>query len=128
VESKIGFTGFVADSAAAMRSLDIVVHASTAPEPFGLVIAEGMATGKAVVVSFAGGARELVTPEVDALVHQPGDADDLAKALARLAADSALRARLGRAGRQTAVERFDLTRVGRQMLECYERLGRAAAA
>jgi len=128
VESKIGFTGFVADSAAAMRFLDIVVHASTAPEPFGLVIAEGMATGKAVVVSFAGGARELVTPEVDALVHQPGDADDLAKALARLAADSALRARLGRAGRQTAVERFDLTRVGRQMLECYERLGRAAAA
>jgi glycosyltransferase involved in cell wall biosynthesis len=128
VESRIGFTGFVSDSAAAMRSLDVVVHASTAPEPFGLAIAEAMATGKAAVVSFAGGACELVTPEVDALVHQPGDADALAKTIARLAADPALRGRLGRAGRQTAVERFDLTRVGRQMLECYERLGRAAAA
>jgi glycosyltransferase involved in cell wall biosynthesis len=128
VESKMGFTGFVSDSAAAMRSLDVVVHASTAPEPFGLVIAEAMATGKPAVVSFAGGARELVTPEVDALVHQPGDVAGLAKAIARLAADSALRSRLGMAGRKTAIERFDLTRVGRQMLECYERLGRAAAA
>jgi glycosyltransferase involved in cell wall biosynthesis len=128
VESKIGFTGFVSDSSAAMRSLDVVVHASTAPEPFGLAIAEAMATGTAVVVSFAGGARELATPWVDALVHRPGDADDLAKAIARLAADSALRASLGAAGRRTAVERFDLTRVGRQMLECYQRLSRAAAA
>jgi len=128
LESKVGFTGFVADSSAAMRSLDVVVHASAAPEPFGLVIAEAMATGKPVVVSFAGGARELVTPEVDALVHQPGDAGGLAEAIARLATDSALRSRLGRAGRQSAVERFDLTRAGRQMLECYERLGRAAAA
>lgn len=128
VDSKVGFTGFVSDSAAAMRSLDVVVHASTAPEPFGLVIAEAMATGKPVVVSFAGGARELVTPEADALVHQPGDVDELAQAIARLAADSALRSRLGSAGRQTAIERFDLSRVGRQMLECYERLGRAAAA
>jgi glycosyltransferase involved in cell wall biosynthesis len=127
VESKIGFTGFVANSAAAMRSLDIVVHASTAPEPFGLVIAEGMATGKAVVVSFAGGARELVTPEFDALVHEPGT-PTIWRRRSPAAADSALRSRLGKAGRQTAVERFDLTRVGRQMLECYERLGRAAAA
>ena len=39
-----------------MRALDIVVHASTDPEPFGLVIAEAMACGKAVVVSRAGGA------------------------------------------------------------------------
>ena len=30
------FTGFVKDAAAAMRSLDVVVHASTDPEPFGL--------------------------------------------------------------------------------------------
>ena len=128
LESKIGFTGFVSDSAAAMRSLDVVVHARTAPAPFGLVIAEAMATGKPVVVSFAGGARELVTPEADALVHQPGDAGGLAKAIARLAADSTLRSRLGRAGRQSAVERFDLRRAGLQMLACYERLGRAAAA
>ena len=57
--SRVGFTGFISDSSSAMRSLDIVVHASTDPEPFGLVIAEAMACGKAVVASRAGGAIEL---------------------------------------------------------------------
>ena len=49
----VGLTGFVKDSAAALRSLDVVVHASTSPEPFGLVIAEAMAVGRSVVVSDA---------------------------------------------------------------------------
>ena len=56
IEEIVGFTGFVDDSAAAIRALDIVVHASTQPEPFGLAIAEGMACGKPVIVSAAGGA------------------------------------------------------------------------
>ena len=56
LEGRIGFTGFVQDSSMAMRALDVVVHASTDPEPFGLVIAEAMACGKPVVVSRAGGA------------------------------------------------------------------------
>src|SRR5207253_364632 len=46
IEHVVRFTGFVIDPAAAMRALDVVVHATTRPEPFGLVIAEGMASGK----------------------------------------------------------------------------------
>ncbi|HEU0080326.1 MAG TPA: glycosyltransferase, partial [Longimicrobiaceae bacterium] len=56
VEDRVGFTGYVEDSAAAMRALDVVVHASTEPEPFGLVIVEAMACGRAVIASEAGGA------------------------------------------------------------------------
>ena len=78
LEKIVGFTGFVDDSAAAIRALDIVVHASTQPEPFGLAIAEGMACGKPVIVSAAGGAIEIVTPGVDALTHPPGNVDALA--------------------------------------------------
>ena len=40
---RVGFVGYVPDTAAAMRALDVAVHASTEPEPFGLVIAEAMA-------------------------------------------------------------------------------------
>ena len=36
---------------AAYRALDVVVHASTRPEPFGLVIAEAMACGRALVAA-----------------------------------------------------------------------------
>jgi glycosyltransferase involved in cell wall biosynthesis len=93
---RIGFTGFVEDASAAMRALDIVVHASTRPEPFGLVIAEAMACGRAVVVSEGGGASEIVTPGEDALAHQAGSASALAQRIIELVRDPALRASLGR--------------------------------
>ena len=111
-----------------MRALDVVVHASTDPEPFGLVIAEAMATGRAVIVSFAGGARELVTPGVDALIHQPGDAGELATAIATLAADRTLRGRLGAEARRSALERFDPARARDELMELYAALDRRMAA
>ena len=57
VAVSVGFTGRIDDVPAALRALDIVVHASVEPEPFGLVIAEAMACGRPVVVSRAGGRR-----------------------------------------------------------------------
>ena len=84
IADRVGFTGFLAEPANAMRALDVVVHASTTPEPFGLVIAEGMACGRAVIVSAAGGAGEIVRPNVDALTHAPGDIDGLAAAIRTL--------------------------------------------
>ena len=98
LEVRVGFTGFVQDSATAMRALDIVVHASTDPEPFGLVIAEAMACGKPVVVSRAGGASELTEPGVNALAFTPGDAAALARASRSSPRDAGLRQRLGAPG------------------------------
>lgn len=126
--SAVGFTGFVDDPASAMRALDIVVHASTAPEPFGLVIAEAMTLGCAVVASFAGGATELVTPEQNGLAHEPGDVRGLARQLTRLVADAALRRQLGAAARQTALDRFSPIRVREQLLALYEPFARRVAA
>jgi glycosyltransferase involved in cell wall biosynthesis len=117
---RVGFTGFVADAASAMRSLDIVVHATTVPEPFGLVIAEGMACGRAVVASAAGGAGEIVRAGEDALVHAPGSVAELRDAIRRLVEDSAMRARLGRAGRRSAEARFNRDRLGEQVGAVYE--------
>jgi len=117
---RVGLTGFVDRPAAAMRALDVVVHASTLPEPFGMVIAEGMAAGRAVIVSAAGGADELVTEGVDALTHVPGNADDLARGLERLAGDPALRARLGAAARRSALRKFDPDAFTRAFVDVYQ--------
>jgi glycosyltransferase involved in cell wall biosynthesis len=116
----VGFTGFMAEPATAMRALNIVVHASTAPEPFGLVIAEAMACGRAVIASDAGGARELFTAGVDAMVHTPGDASSLAARIYELACDPEARRRLGRAARLTAERRFDRRRLAADLLPVYE--------
>jgi glycosyltransferase involved in cell wall biosynthesis len=119
VADRVGFTGFVHTPEAAFRALQVVVHASTSPEPFGLVIAEAMACGRAVLVSNAGGAAEIVTPGVDALVHVPGDAADLASQILTLVADADLRARLGRAARATAERAFNRERLATELIPIY---------
>lgn len=119
IADRVAFTGPVADPASAMRALDIVVHASTEPEPFGMVIAEAMACGRAVVISAAGGAAELVADGTDGLTHVPGDDAGLAACLERLIEDDGLRARLGDAACATAARRFDGRRLGEQIAPLY---------
>jgi glycosyltransferase involved in cell wall biosynthesis len=119
---RVGFTGFLDRPAEAVRALDILVHASTEPEPFGLVIAEGMACGRAVIASQAGGAAELFEAEVNALGHTPGDAARLAERITQLVTDPALRARLGAAARLTAEQRFNRARLAEELIPLYRRV------
>jgi glycosyltransferase involved in cell wall biosynthesis len=125
LNGNVGFTGFVDDPAAAIRSLDIVVHASTRPEPFGRVIAESMACGKAVIVAAAGGALEIVRSGQDAIAIAPGDAAALADSIRKLACDAPRRSQLGAAARKTAENRFDRARMARELIPIYEELGAA---
>jgi glycosyltransferase involved in cell wall biosynthesis len=79
-----------------------------------------MACGRAVIVSAAGGAAELVSPDVDALTHTPGNVAELAARMAVLANDSRLRGRIGAAGRATAEREFDQARLAREIVPIYE--------
>jgi glycosyltransferase involved in cell wall biosynthesis len=125
---RVGFVGFQAEPAAALRALDVVVHASTRPEPFGRVIVEGMACGRAVVAIRSGGAAELFEDGVSALGCPPGDPGALADAIARLVVDGDLRGRLGAAGRAAVEARFDRAHLAAPWVELYEAGARAAAA
>ena len=116
---RVGFTGFVDDPGAAMRALDVIVHATVVPEPFGLVVAEGMACGRAVITSAAGGAGEIVRAREDALTAAPGSVEELATAIRELVEDRALRLRLGQAGRRSAEQRFDRRRLGLEVAAVY---------
>jgi glycosyltransferase involved in cell wall biosynthesis len=125
ISDRVGFTGFVDQPAAAMRSLDIVVHASTESEPFGLVIVEAMACGRAVIACDAGGAAELFENDVTALGHTPGDAAQLAERITQLAGDPDLRKRLGAAGRDTVEQRFNRARLAKELIPIYESVAAA---
>ena len=116
----VAFVGPVNDVPAAMRALDIVVHASVEPEPFGLVVAEAMACGRPVIVSRAGGAAEIA--QQGALFHQPGDHRDLAARIAELAAQPPLRAILGTEGRKAANLLFSRARLAERLVPIYESL------
>lgn len=114
----VGMTGFT-DSASALRALDIVVHASTKPEPFGLVIAEAMAIGKPVVISGAGGVSELVSDGRTGLVYAAGKVDDMARQVRRLLDDKYLRASIGSAAHTSATHQFHKDRFTRQVIDLY---------
>jgi glycosyltransferase involved in cell wall biosynthesis len=114
LNGQLGFAGYQAQPAQALRALDVVVHASTRPEPFGRVIVEAMACGKAVIAIQHGGAAELIDNGTTALGCPPNDPDALARAIGQLVADPDLRHRLGTAGRQVALERFDRRRLAEE--------------
>lgn len=119
VVDRVSFVPFQSDVARVYRSLDVVVHASTRREPFGLTIAEAMASGRPVVVTKGGGSEELIEDGVSGLAVPPQDPSALARALAKLASDEALREELGKAARQRVVERFDRSRLGPQVEAVY---------
>lgn len=118
----VEFLGFQAEMAPRYAWLDAVVHASTQPEPFGLVIAEAMACGRPVIVSQAGGAAELFTPGWDGLAVPPGDAIALAAAMRQLADSPTLRQQLGQQARKTALARFSASVLAERMVQIYAHL------
>ena len=84
-----------------------------------LCVIEAMAHGRPVVASRVGGIPELVEDGVTGFLVEPGDVEGLRSALERLLADSELRRRMGRAGRERIVERCSLESVTAATLDAY---------
>jgi glycosyltransferase involved in cell wall biosynthesis len=122
IESRVVFTGFIHDVPGVLRLLDVVVHASTLPEPFGRVIVEAMLMGKPVVAADAGGPREIVVPGRTGLLVPPGDPAALADGVLALLRDPEMAGRLGRAASQDARERFSADEHARLVQEVYGRI------
>ncbi|MGH8778550.1 glycosyltransferase family 4 protein [Paraburkholderia sp.] len=106
IGDRVHFLGFQNDIAACMRAVDIVVHTSITPEPFGRVIVEGMLARRPVVAARAGGVIEIVEDGVNGMLCTPGDAHGLADMLAELRADASLCERLVANGERDARQRF----------------------
>jgi glycosyltransferase involved in cell wall biosynthesis len=119
----VGFIPFQRDPVGVYRGLDIVIHASILPEPFGLTVVEAMACGKAVVVSKAGGTVELFTDRYDGVGVSPGDSTGLATAVRWLVENAPFRKQLGVAARATAEARFDDAKYGSELMKVYRHLG-----
>lgn len=124
VAERVRFASFVTDVPKELRQLDIVVHASTRPEPFGLVIAEAMACGKPVIAADTGGASELFASGVEGIAITPGQPELLAGVIADLVLDSEKRRRMGTAARVAAEQRFDRSRLGPALASVYRQIAR----
>ncbi len=108
---RVRFLGFRRDIAEVMRAVDLVVHASTSPEPFGRVIVEAMMSRRPVIATRAGGVPEIIEDGVDGLLVAPGDAAAMADAIRQLCADPPLAARVAEAGYSKAHVAFTVERM-----------------
>ena len=105
---RVRFVGHISTVAGLFAGSDVVVVPSEWNEAFGLVAAEAMASGAAVIVSDAGGLPEVVGNE--GLVFQRGNSVDLENQLRRLIESPELRSDLSKRGRKRAVEQFSIDR------------------
>lgn len=100
----------------------VVLPSVSRGESFGVAQVEAMLCGRAVVCSDLPGVCEVGVPGQTTCLFPRGDAHALADALNHLAADPAQRERLGRAGRDHALAKYDIAAVNQARWEVCSRL------
>jgi glycosyltransferase involved in cell wall biosynthesis len=126
INDRVRFLRARADVAEILAASHLFVLSSHS-EGFPLSTLEAMRAGLPVVVTDAGGAPEAVVPGETGFVVACNNVDEMRGALARLAADAALRARFGASGRRRYKERFAFDRMYERTLATYEEVLAARA-
>lgn len=101
----VTMTGQVPDAGPYIDQMDILVNASD-PEPFGIVLLEGMARGVAVVAVDSGGPAEFIEHRQTGMLARSGEPGALADALEALLVSPDLRHAIARAGRERFMRDF----------------------
>lgn len=102
------FTGYEANPTDLMRAMDVVIHASVLPEPFGIVLLEAMAVQAPLVASADGAPMEIVKHGETGLLSQPGDPAALAEAVSLLLADPAAAQVMAEQAHRRFLERYTI--------------------
>jgi lipopolysaccharide/colanic/teichoic acid biosynthesis glycosyltransferase len=114
-------TGPVSDTALYYHAMDVVVL-PTYREGFPNVVLEASASAKPVVVTRATGAVDSVKDGVTGLLIPVGDTRALTEAIARLLSEPALRARMGRAGREWMEQEFRPEEIWKAQAKLYREM------
>lgn len=104
IADKLHLVGHQSNVHAWVQSFDVLVHASVGTEPFGMVIIEGMALGKAVIATKAGGPLEIISDGENGLLVPPNDPAHLSSAINQLLQDNKYVNKLSHAARDRASE------------------------
>jgi glycosyltransferase involved in cell wall biosynthesis len=120
IGDQVIFTGFRTDVPAMLKLLDVVVHASIAPEPFGRVIAEAMAMRRPVIATRAGGPSEIIEDGRTGFLIPARDDEALAERIITLLENPTLAERIANAGQLEARQRFSADVHAKLVQEVYE--------
>ena len=115
------FTGHISSMETVYNGLDVVLSASTQPEPLGTVVIEAMAMGRPIIAPNHGGAAEMIRHDETGLLFDPGDMQSLANAIEKLCCSKSLRVKLGENARSAALKSFAVEDHVRHIQSIYQK-------
>jgi glycosyltransferase involved in cell wall biosynthesis len=119
LKDRVVFAGYVRDVENMYSIMDVFVHASIEPEPFGLVITEAMSYGVAVIAADSGASGEIISEAESGYLVDPCDSQKLANKIITLLADDQLRLRIGEQGRQHTLRNYKVDHYTRAVEDVY---------
>lgn len=114
------FTGFRKDILNIISILDILIHTSTAPEPFGRVILEGMVLSKPVIATAHGGPVEIIENGISGFLVPPSDPKALSEEIEYLLSNSDIWQKMGENARKRVKNHFNIELNLRKLEQVYE--------
>jgi glycosyltransferase involved in cell wall biosynthesis len=111
LQNRVHWLGFRQDSPQLMKACDAIAHCSTAPEPFGRVIAEAQLAKRPAIATIGGGTSEIIEDGVTGLLIPPNDSQLLAEAIAKIFSDRELTNKMVENGYIQAKTKFSIATV-----------------
>ena len=121
VSDRVQFAGFQRNVLPYLKAVDLVVHCSISPEPFGRVIVEALLAGKPVIATRGGAPAEIIEDGVTGVLVKPNEPAELATAIEGLLADPVRASQMAAKGQETASRRYALDHVLQEWINFIDR-------
>jgi glycosyltransferase involved in cell wall biosynthesis len=106
LSGRVHFAGFRDDLPSWYQMAELVVNASSSPEPFGRVIVEGMLAGKPVIATRGGGASEIITDGETGYLVESNNVEELSRVIQSILANTEKSGSIADRGREHARRKF----------------------
>ena len=121
VRDAVRFTGHRTDVPNIMKAADVVVCASSKPEPFGRVIIESMAVGTPVIATDAGGVTDIIDSSKNGILVPIRNADAMAEAMLRVTNDVEFEQAIRAAGLRSVTDHYTVARHTASISDLYRK-------
>jgi len=104
------FSGYRSDIPSLLQAANVVIHASTSPEPFGRVVIEGMVMRRPVIATAIGAPPEIIRHGETGYLVPPGNPDALADTIINLFDHPEIATMVGDAARLEVMRKYSIQR------------------
>lgn len=111
LKGRVHWLGFREDIPTLMKACDLVVHCSTAPEPFGRVVVEAQLAKRPAIATIGGGTSEIIEDRVTGLLIPANEPQLLAQAIQSILSDRDFANSLTAAAYEQAKTKFSISSV-----------------